>query len=164
MTFLGERAGAPIATRAGFVNTDEVRAFGWQPTDEVIDVTVSRTDGAEGGDLGVVFVGDIGDRYDDVDAWSNMRKVLVIGSGGAGKSTLARHLGELLHIDVIHLDALSWHPGWTETPRAEWRKIIEGLLRRDAWIIDGNYSNTLDIRLEECDTVIFLDIARRICL
>ena len=48
-----------------------------------------------------------------------MQKVLVIGSGGAGKSTFARHLGTLLNIDVIHLDALYWHPGWVETPRAE---------------------------------------------
>ena len=93
-----------------------------------------------------------------------MKKVLVIGSGGAGKSTFARHLGTLLNIDVIHLDALYWNPEWIETPRAEWRKVIEELLRRDAWIIDGNYSNTLDLRLEQCDTVIFLDIARPICL
>jgi adenylate kinase family enzyme len=93
-----------------------------------------------------------------------MKKVLVIGSGGAGKSTFARHLGTLLNIDVIHLDELYWRPGWVETPRDEWRKVIEALLRRDAWIIDGNYSNTLDLRLEACDTVIFLDIARLICL
>jgi adenylate kinase family enzyme len=94
----------------------------------------------------------------------NMKKVLVIGPGGAGKSTLARELGTLLNINVIHLDGLYWHPGWIETPRAEWRKLIEELLRRDAWIIDGNYSNTFDLRLEACDTVIFLDIARPICL
>jgi adenylate kinase family enzyme len=93
-----------------------------------------------------------------------MKKVLVIGSGGAGKSTLARDLGTLLNIAVIHLDALYWHPEWIETPRAEWRKLIEESLRRDAWIIDGNYSNTFDYRLEACDTVIFLDIAGPICL
>ena len=93
-----------------------------------------------------------------------MKKVLVIGSGGAGKSTFARDLGTLLNIDVIHLDALYWHPGWVQTPRAEWRQVIAELLRRDAWIIDGNYSSTLDLRLAACDTVIFLDIARLICL
>jgi adenylate kinase family enzyme len=73
-------------------------------------------------------------------------------------------LGTLLNIDVIHLDALYWHPGWVETPRAESRQVIDGLVRRDTWIIDGNYSNTLDYRLEACDTVVFLDIARQICL
>ena len=74
-----------------------------------------------------------------------MQKVLVIGSGGAGKSTFARHLGKCLNIDVIHLDALYWHLGWVETPRAEWRKVINELLRRDAWIIDGNYPWNSDI-------------------
>jgi adenylate kinase family enzyme len=93
-----------------------------------------------------------------------MKKVLVIGSGGAGKSTFARHLGTLLNIDVIHLDALYWQPGWVETPRDEWQRVVRELLRRDAWIIDGNYSNTLELRLEACDTVIFLDTARLVCL
>ena len=60
-----------------------------------------------------------------------MKKVLVIGSGGAGKSVFARHLGQVLDIDVIHLDALYWHPGWVETSRAEWRKVIEELVRYD---------------------------------
>lgn len=93
-----------------------------------------------------------------------MRKVLVIGSGGAGKSTFARRLGKLLEIDVVHLDTLYWHPGWVETARDEWRKILTEILTRDSWIMDGNYSGTLDLRLEACDTVIFLDIARTVCL
>jgi adenylate kinase family enzyme len=93
-----------------------------------------------------------------------MKRVLVIGSGGAGKSTFSRRLHHLLDIEVIHLDTLYWHPGWVETPKPEWKKMVEELLRRDSWIIDGNYSGTLDSRLEACDTVIFLDIARTICL
>jgi adenylate kinase family enzyme len=93
-----------------------------------------------------------------------MRRVLVIGPGGAGKSTLANQLGELLKIEVLHLDQFYWHPGWIETPKPEWLKTVEGLLRRDAWIMDGNYSGTLDVRLQACDTVIFLDMARTLCL
>ncbi len=93
-----------------------------------------------------------------------MRKVLVIGSGGAGKSTLANQLGELLNIEVLHLDKLYWRPRWIETPKPEWRKTVEELLARDAWIMDGNYSGTLDIRFEACDTVIFLDMPRTLCL
>ena len=93
-----------------------------------------------------------------------MKKILVIGSGGAGKSTFSRRLHDILEIEVIHLDTIYWHPGWVETPKPEWRKIVEEMLKRDSWIIDGNYSGTLDIRLEACDTVIFLDITRAICL
>lgn len=93
-----------------------------------------------------------------------MRKVLVIGSGGAGKSTFARRLGSLLDIEVVHLDKLYWNPGWVETPRPAWRETIEKLLRRDAWILDGNYSNTLELRIAACDTIIFLDFPRVLCL
>lgn len=93
-----------------------------------------------------------------------MRKVLVIGSGGAGKSTFARRLGERLHIEIIHLDMLYWNPGWVETPKAEWLRVVEELVKRDTWIMDGNYSGTLDLRLEACDTVIFLDLPRLTCL
>ena len=93
-----------------------------------------------------------------------MRKVLVIGPGGAGKSTLANQLGELRNLEVLHLDRFYWHPGWVEMPKDEWLEAIEELLRRDAWIMDGNYSGTLDIRFKACDTVIFLDLPRALCL
>jgi adenylate kinase family enzyme len=93
-----------------------------------------------------------------------MKKILVIGSGGAGKSTFAKRLGAILNLEVIHLDSVYWRPGWVEPPKAEWRETVEGLLARDSWIMDGNYSGTLDLRLEACDTVIFLDLPRLICL
>jgi adenylate kinase family enzyme len=93
-----------------------------------------------------------------------MKKILVIGSGGAGKSTFAKRLGAILNLEVIHLDSVYWRPGWVEPPKAEWRMTVEGLLARDSWIMDGNYSGTLDLRLEACDTVIFLDLPRLICL
>ena len=93
-----------------------------------------------------------------------MKKILVIGSGGAGKSTFAGRLGRILNIEVIHLDVLYWNAGWVETPKPKWRKTVEELVKRDSWIIDGNYSGTFDIRFEACDTVIFLDVARPVCL
>jgi adenylate kinase family enzyme len=93
-----------------------------------------------------------------------MKKVLVIGSSGAGKSTFARRLGARLNTEVIHLDSLYWNPGWVETPKAEWLLMVEELLKREAWIIDGNYSGTLGVRLQACDTVIFLDLPRAVCL
>lgn len=93
-----------------------------------------------------------------------MRKVLVIGPGGAGKSTFAKRLGELLNIEVLHLDKFYWRSGWVETPKSEWLKTVEELLGHDSWVMDGNYSGTLDTRVEACDTVIFLDMARALCL
>jgi adenylate kinase family enzyme len=93
-----------------------------------------------------------------------MRKVLVIGSGGAGKSTFARRLGKLLDIEVIHLDALYWNEGWVETPKAAWAETVAELVKRDSWIMDGNYSGTFDIRLKACDAVVFLDMPRLLCL
>ena len=93
-----------------------------------------------------------------------MRRVLVIGSGGAGKSTLAARIGERTGLPVVHLDALYWRPGWEPTPPGEWAARVAALCARDAWVMDGNYGGTLDARLAACDTVIFLDLPRAVCL
>ncbi len=93
-----------------------------------------------------------------------MRKVLIVGSGGAGKTFLATRLGELLGLPVIHLDALYWRPGWERPHEETWRETVDELVRRDCWIMDGNYGSTLDIRLKACDTVVFLAFPRLLCL
>jgi adenylate kinase family enzyme len=91
-----------------------------------------------------------------------MRRVAVIGCGGSGKSTLARRLGERTGLPVVHLDALFWRPGWQPTPPDEWRSIQAAVVARDRWIVDGNYGGTLDLRLAAADTVVFLDMPRRV--
>ena len=93
-----------------------------------------------------------------------MVKILVIGSGGSGKTTFARRLAARTGLPLFHLDALFWRPGWDPTPADEWHGKVEELVRRDAWIMDGNYGGTLDIRLAACDAVVFLDIPRLVCL
>ncbi len=92
-----------------------------------------------------------------------MKKVIIIGSGGAGKSTFARRLGAATGIEVFHLDKLYWKPNWTKTPKDEWAKIVENLLKKDEWIMDGNFGGTMEIRLAACDTAIFLDLPRYLC-
>jgi len=93
-----------------------------------------------------------------------VNRVLVIGSGGAGKTTVALRIGELLNLPVIHLDSSYWRPGWQPKPSEEWREDVESLVRREAWVMDGNYGGTLDLRLAVADTVVFLDLPRHLCV
>lgn len=93
-----------------------------------------------------------------------MNKIMIIGSGRAGKSTLARKLGEKLNIEVFHLDSLLWRPNWEMVSRQEQREIQNDLIKKEQWIIDGNYGGTMDVRLEAADTIIFMDFPRVICL
>ncbi len=93
-----------------------------------------------------------------------MKKVLVIGSGGAGKSTFAVRLHQATNIELIHLDKLYWKSNWVEPSKNDWKKTIENLLKKDSWIMDGNYGGTFAMRFAACDTVIFLDLPRAICV
>jgi adenylate kinase family enzyme len=93
-----------------------------------------------------------------------MKRILIIGSGGAGKSTLAPRLGKKMGIEVVHLDQLFWNPGWVPTAKDEWREIVGQALEKDSWIMDGNFGGTLEMRIQACDTIIFLDMPRYICL
>jgi adenylate kinase family enzyme len=96
--------------------------------------------------------------------FSMMQRILIIGSGGSGKSTLSIRLGSLLGLPVIHLDTLYWSPGWVEPDKSQWAKTVRQVIEQDSWILDGNYSGTLAERIEACDTVIFLDVSRSICV
>lgn len=93
-----------------------------------------------------------------------MERILIIGCSGSGKSTLARALGEKLGLPVVHLDRLFWHSGWTESSKEEIDEKIAAEIEKERWIIDGNYTRTLPMRLERCDTVIYLDFSRGACL
>jgi len=93
-----------------------------------------------------------------------MDKILIIGCGGAGKSTLARQLGEKTGIPVVHLDKLYWHPGWVESSKEEIDAKIMAEMEKPRWIMDGNYNRTIPMRLQYCDTVIYLDYSRLTCL
>lgn len=93
-----------------------------------------------------------------------MERVLIIGCGGAGKSTLARQLGEKLNLPVVHLDKLYWRPGWVHVSREEFDVLLDEVLEKDAWIMDGNFNNTIPKRIAHCDTVIYLDFSRVACL
>ena len=86
------------------------------------------------------------------------RRVVVTGMAGSGKSTFSRSLAVKTGLPVVHLDLHFWKPGWVAPSEGEWREKQRGLLAGNEWIVDGNYHETLDLRLERADTVVFLDI------
>lgn len=93
-----------------------------------------------------------------------MQRVLVIGSGGSGKSTVAKEIARRLRLPLVHLDALYWQPGWRATQKSAWERVVHELIVAPSWVMDGNYGGTLDVRLARCDTVVFLDVPRVVCL
>ncbi|MGM0124540.1 hypothetical protein IGI37_001918 [Enterococcus sp. AZ194] len=93
-----------------------------------------------------------------------MKKIIIIGSSGAGKSTLSRALSKKLSIPTFHLDQLLWKPHWQMSEKEEQIAIQKELLTTPTWIIDGNYSGTLPMRIQAADTIIFLDRNRLICI
>ena len=94
-----------------------------------------------------------------------MERIIIIGCGSSGKSTLARQLGEKLNLPVIHLDQIWWAPGnWQHLEREEFDRRLMQELEKPRWIMDGNFNRTIEARLEQCDTVIYLDMNRLVCL
>ncbi len=92
------------------------------------------------------------------------RRVLVIGNGGAGKSTFSAALGARTGLPVTHLDALHWRPGWTPPPAPDWLRTLERVVAADAWILDGNYRGTMTLRAARADALVLLDPPTRTCL
>ena len=92
-----------------------------------------------------------------------MKRIAVIGAGGAGKTRLARTLGHLLDLPVIHLDAHYYGPGWRPLPPADWAARQRQLFSGKRWVADGNYASTLALRLQRADTIVFLDLPPLLC-
>lgn len=91
-------------------------------------------------------------------------RIIVIGSPGAGKSTLSRALAKACGLPLFHLDMI-WHkPDGTNITRKEFDAALSEILLGERWIIDGNYSRTLTVRLDACDTVILLDYPTDVCI
>ena len=91
-------------------------------------------------------------------------RILIVGPSGAGKSTLAVEVAARLGLPLIHLDRYYWQPGWVATPEPEWRVIVSELVARPAWVMDGNFGESFDLRLPRADLIVFLDLPRRITI
>ena len=93
-----------------------------------------------------------------------MKRIMIIGCPGSGKSTFARSLTAKTGLPLYYLDMMYWNPDRTIKPKEEFRAALRETVALTEWIIDGNYNSTLELRLEACDTVIFLDYPLEVCL
>ena len=93
-----------------------------------------------------------------------MKKIIVIGCPGSGKSTFARALHDKTGIPLYHLDMMYWNADKTTVEKSVFLERLSAVLEKDEWIIDGNYGSTMELRMAACDTVIFLDYPLDICL
>ena len=87
-----------------------------------------------------------------------MKRINVIGTTGSGKTTFSKELSAILNLDYVQLDELLWKPNWVESKDEEFIPKVKHAVNQDAWIIDGNYSRTTDIKWHRADTVIWLDL------
>lgn len=88
---------------------------------------------------------------------SLLQRICVIGTSGAGKTTLARQISRSLMIPHVELDSLYWEANWVEAPLDIFRRRVEESLVGNSWIVDGNYSKVRDIVWGNADTLIWLD-------
>jgi adenylate kinase family enzyme len=93
-----------------------------------------------------------------------MKKIIVIGCPGSGKSTFSRALHDITGLPLVHLDMLYWNADKTTVEKTVFRARLSQALSQNEWIIDGNYASTMELRMQVCDTIIFLDYPTEICL
>ena len=93
-----------------------------------------------------------------------MKKIIVIGCPGSGKSTFSRELHKRTNIPLYHLDMLFWNADKTTVEKSVFLERVNELLDKEEWILDGNFNSTMELRMSSCDTVIFLDFSPEICL
>ena len=91
-------------------------------------------------------------------------RILILGCPGSGKSTLARALAARTGLPLVHLDNIWWRADGTHIPREDFDRALDGLLRGEQWIMDGDYSRTYEVRIRAADTVIFLDYPEAVCM
>ncbi len=93
-----------------------------------------------------------------------MQKIIIIGCPGSGKTTFAERLNQITGLPLYYLDAI-WHkPDKTHISREDFDKSMSEIFNTSEWIIEGNYNRTIEIRLQQCDTVFLFDLPTEVCI
>jgi adenylate kinase family enzyme len=93
-----------------------------------------------------------------------MQRISIVGTGGSGKTTLARNVAQRLQVPHIELDALNWGPNWTPAPAEVLRERVEAAVSGESWVIEGGYSAVRNLIWRRADTVVWLDYSLPIIL
>ena len=93
-----------------------------------------------------------------------MQKVIVIGCPGSGKSTFSKALHDATGLPLYHLDMMNWNTDGTTVPKSVFIERLSRVLDKESWIIDGNYGSTIELRMQYCDTIFFLDYPLEVCI
>lgn len=93
-----------------------------------------------------------------------MKKIIVIGCPGSGKSTFSKKINTILNLPLYHLDMMYYNEDSTHITGEEFLKKMSKIFEKESWIIDGNYQKTLEIRIKECDTIFLFDISTDLCI
>ena len=93
-----------------------------------------------------------------------MKKVIIIGCPGSGKSTFGRALQGITGLPLYHLDMMYWNEDKTTVDKETFIGRLKAVMSTPEWIIDGNYASTMEMRFAECDTVFFLDYPTDVCI
>lgn len=93
-----------------------------------------------------------------------MQRIVVVGTSGAGKTTLARRIAERREAPCIEMDSLHWGPNWTEVPPEALRVSVAAAVSGDAWVLDGNYTMVRDLTWARADTIVWLDYPRSVVM
>lgn len=93
-----------------------------------------------------------------------MRRVLIVGTSGVGKTTLGLQMAAVLGLPAVHLDVLAWTKGWVRRPVADFERELDEAMAGDTWVVDGNYIKSLPQRVARADTLILIDLPLWQCL
>jgi len=93
-----------------------------------------------------------------------MKRILIIGNAGSGKTTFGIKLAQKTGIPLVHLDKIYWSGNWEHIEKNEFDNILQKELEKPEWIIDGNFNRTLPHRLKYCDTVFYFDVPIITCI